>query len=202
MTVLIIGDSGFLGTHLCGGREPADYTLITDPANAERALDDIAPVYESAFTEPPCNEGPGDLALILETYQREHKTPGFRLVLARSASGELAGSPAKRASARSSYRNSPFSPASAGSKLHTDLLSGITAERTTLTVRPEAPAAAWYECLGYTAAGHTQPWNGAPVSAPWSSRWEPETPPQRPGRAQTLSGLTGEFIRGTRAGHR
>ncbi|WP_332759787.1 hypothetical protein [Streptomyces sp. MT206] len=42
-------------------------------------------MHESAFTEPPCNEGPGDLALILETYQCEHKTPGF------PASGELAG---------------------------------------------------------------------------------------------------------------
>ncbi|MFI5642718.1 hypothetical protein ACIA8H_35740 [Streptomyces goshikiensis] len=31
------------------------------------------------------------------------------------------------------------------------------------TVRPEAPAAAWFERLGYTPAEHTRPWNGAPV---------------------------------------
>ncbi|MGW2988448.1 hypothetical protein [Streptomyces goshikiensis] len=50
----------------------------------------------------------------------------------------------------------------AGSKLRTDLLTGITAKRTTLTVRPEAPTA-WYDRLSYTSAGHTRPWNGAPV---------------------------------------
>ncbi|AYV25137.1 hypothetical protein EES41_00155 [Streptomyces sp. ADI95-16] len=68
-----------------------DYTLITDPSDAGRALDDITPVFESVFAEHPYNEGTRDLALFLETYQREHKTPGFRLVLARCASGELAG---------------------------------------------------------------------------------------------------------------
>ncbi|MBP0932412.1 hypothetical protein J0X20_01950 [Streptomyces sp. KCTC 0041BP] len=50
----------------------------------------------------------------------------------------------------------------AGSKLRTDLLTGITAKGTTLTVRPEAPTA-WYDRLSYTSAGHTRPWNGAPV---------------------------------------
>ncbi|GAA3386369.1 GNAT family N-acetyltransferase [Streptomyces racemochromogenes] len=50
-----------------------------------------------------------------------------------------------------------------GQTLHTALLEGLTAERVTLTVRPEAPAAAWYEHLGYTPVGHTQPWDGAPI---------------------------------------
>ncbi|EDX20963.1 hypothetical protein SSAG_00753 [Streptomyces sp. Mg1] len=44
--------------HLSGGREHADYILITDPADAERALGDLAPVYESAFTEPHATRGP------------------------------------------------------------------------------------------------------------------------------------------------
>ncbi|UUU37687.1 GNAT family N-acetyltransferase [Streptomyces sp. NBC_00162] len=50
-----------------------------------------------------------------------------------------------------------------GRALHTALLDGVTAERVTLTVRPEAPAAAWYEHLGYQLVGLTQPWDGAPV---------------------------------------
>ncbi|MFE3991744.1 hypothetical protein ACFXPW_08655 [Streptomyces goshikiensis] len=50
-----------------------------------------------------------------------------------------------------------------GSKLHTNLLTGIAAKRTTLTARPEVPAAARYEHLGYTPSGHTRPWDGAPV---------------------------------------
>lgn len=50
-----------------------------------------------------------------------------------------------------------------GRELHQHLLHGITADRATLTVRPEAPAAAWYERLGYTLVGHTQPWDSAPM---------------------------------------
>lgn len=66
------------------------YTTVTDPVAAGRELDDLAPVYEAVFAEPPYLEGPRDVAEFLERYQREHKTPGFRLVLARDA-GKLAG---------------------------------------------------------------------------------------------------------------
>ncbi|MFB7467082.1 GNAT family N-acetyltransferase [Streptomyces sp. NPDC056224] len=169
-----------------------DYTLITDPAEAGQALDDIAPVYESVFAEPPYHEGPRDLALFLETYQREHKTPGFRLVLAHAADGELVGfayglplssttewwggfldtTPTQEFTREDGQRTFVVKELAVladqrghgvGRKLHADLLNGITAERATLTVRPEAPAAAWYERLGYGLVGHTQPWEGAPV---------------------------------------
>ncbi|WP_369776279.1 GNAT family N-acetyltransferase [Streptomyces sp. R33] len=169
-----------------------DYTLITDPADAARALDDIAPVYEAVFAEPPYLEGPRDLALFLEAYQLEHKTPGFRLVQARAADGRLVGfayglplasttawwdsfldaTPAQEFTREDGRRTFVVKEIAVladqrghgvGSTLHADLLNGITAERATLTVRPEAPAATWYERLGYEPVGHTRPWEGAPV---------------------------------------
>ncbi|MFF1497173.1 GNAT family N-acetyltransferase [Streptomyces sp. NPDC058304] len=57
--------------------------------------------------------------------------------------------------------------------LQTALLHGVTAERATLTVRSEAPAAAWYERLGYELVGLTQPWDGAPVYRSMIKRLQP-----------------------------
>ncbi|MFB6615755.1 GNAT family N-acetyltransferase [Streptomyces sp. NPDC085524] len=168
------------------------YTLITDPAHAGFALNDIAPVYEAVFAEPPYLEGPRDLALFLETYQYEHKTPGFRLVLARTGEGELTGfayglplgsttgwwdsfldaTPAAEFTREDGQRTFVIKELAVladqrgqgiGTQLHADLLDGLSAERATLTVRPEAPAAAWYERHGYELVGHTRPWDGAPV---------------------------------------
>ncbi|WP_326594312.1 GNAT family N-acetyltransferase [Streptomyces sp. NBC_01294] len=167
------------------------YTTVTDPVAAGRELDDLAPVYEAVFAEPPYLEGPRDVAEFLERYQREHKTPGFRLVLARDA-GKLAGFAYGLPLASTTGWWSGFQDTDlpeeftredghrtfgvmelavladrrghgVGRALHTALLDGVTAERVTLTVRPEAPAAAWYERLGYTLIGLTRPWDGAPV---------------------------------------
>ncbi|WP_308345172.1 GNAT family N-acetyltransferase [Streptomyces sp. ISL-94] len=168
------------------------YALITDPAYAGGALNDIAPVYESVFAEPPYLEGPRDLALFLDAYQCEHKTPGFRLVLARTGDGRLTGfayglplasttgwwdgfldtTPTAEFTREDGRRTfvvkelavlANWRGQGIGTKLHAALLDGLTAERATLTVRPEAPAAAWYERQGYELVGHTRPWDGAPV---------------------------------------
>ncbi len=169
-----------------------DYIVITDPTDTARALDDIAPVYEAVFAEPPYLEGPRDLALFLETYQHEHEVPGFRLVLARTADGDLAGfayglplssgtswwdsfldaTPAAEFTREDGRRTfvvkelavlSDRRERGVGRELHQHLLHGVTADRATLTVRPEARAAAWYERLGYALVGHTQPWESAPI---------------------------------------
>ncbi|MFC9825260.1 GNAT family N-acetyltransferase [Streptomyces erythrochromogenes] len=168
-----------------------EYITVTDTGSAGRELDDLAPVYEAVFAEPPYNEGPRDVAEFLERYQREHKTPGFRLVLARNG-GELAGfayglplasttgwwsgfldtdlpEEFTREDGRRTFVVMELAVLAdrrgrgVGRALHTALLDGVTAERVTLTVRPEAPAAAWYEHLGYQLVGLTQPWDGAPV---------------------------------------
>ncbi|MFI1067069.1 GNAT family N-acetyltransferase [Streptomyces spororaveus] len=168
-----------------------EYTTITDTIVAGRELDNLAPVYEAVFAEPPYDEGARDVAEFLERYQRERKTPGFRLVLARE-DGELAGFAYGLPLASTTGWWSGFLDTDLPEEftredghrtfvvmelavladrrgrgiaraLHTALLDGVTAERATLTVRPEAPAAAWYERLGYELVGLTQPWDGAPV---------------------------------------
>ncbi|WP_327267211.1 GNAT family N-acetyltransferase (plasmid) [Streptomyces sp. NBC_01232] len=168
-----------------------EYTTVTETDTAGRELDDLAPVYEAVFAEPPYNEGPRDVAEFLERYQREHKTPGFRLVLARDG-GELTGFAyglplasttgwwsgfldtdlPKEFTREDGQRTfvvmelavlASWRGRGVGRALHTALLDGVTAERVTLTVRPEAPAATWYEHLDYQLVGLTQPWDGAPV---------------------------------------
>lgn len=168
-----------------------EYTTVTDTVAAGRELDDLAPVYEAVFAEPPYLEGPRDVAEFLERYQREHKTPGFRLVLARDGvrlAGFAYGLPlASNTGWWSGFLDTDLPEGftredghrtfvvmelavvadqrgrGVGRALHTALLDGVSAERVTLAVRPEAPAAAWYERLGYQLVGLTQPWDGAPV---------------------------------------
>ncbi|MCY0961486.1 GNAT family N-acetyltransferase [Streptomyces sp. H27-H5] len=169
-----------------------EYSTVTDPGAAGRELNQLAPIYEAVFAEPPYLEGPRDVAEFLERYQREHKTAGFRLVLARDADG-LAGFAYGLPLASGTGWWSGFLTASlseeftredgrrtfvvmelavlaerrgrgVGRALHAALLDGITgAERITLAVRPEAPASAWYERIGYEVVGLTRPWDGAPV---------------------------------------
>ncbi|MFD9516067.1 GNAT family N-acetyltransferase [Streptomyces sp. NPDC059979] len=172
-------------------RSPVECATVTDTVAAGRELDDLAPVSEAVFAEPPYNEGPRDVAEFLKRYQREHKTPGFRLALARDGS-ELAGFTYGLPLASTTGWWSGFQDTDlpeeftredghrtfvvmelavltgwrgrgVGRALHAALLDGVTAERATLTVRPEASAAAWYERLGYELVGLTQPWDGAPI---------------------------------------
>ncbi|WP_051836275.1 hypothetical protein [Streptomyces sp. NRRL WC-3742] len=65
------------------------FEIVTDADRAARALDEIAPLYEQVFAEPPYFEGPSDLVDFLEGYGRFRTMAGFRLVLARS--GGLVG---------------------------------------------------------------------------------------------------------------
>ncbi|MFF3215589.1 GNAT family N-acetyltransferase [Streptomyces sp. NPDC002886] len=167
-----------------------EFTTVTAAA-AGRELDDLAPVYEAVFAEAPYNEGPRDVADFLERYQREHKTPGFRLVLAHD-DGRLVGfayglplasttgwwsgfldtelpEEFTREDGRRTFVVMELAVLAdrrghgVGRALHAALLDGVSAERVTLAVRPEAPAAAWYERLGYGLVGLTQPWDGAPT---------------------------------------
>ncbi|WP_143196901.1 GNAT family N-acetyltransferase [Streptomyces sp. CB00455] len=169
-----------------------DYILITDPSRAERALDDIAPVYESVFVEPPiwrdrvtwrCSLRPTSVSTMPRASSscspaRPAETwPGSRTDChpRPAAAGEtVSWMPPQRPNfTREDGRRTFVVKELAvladrrghgiGRDLHRCPLHGITADRATLTVRPEAPAAAWYERLGYTLVEHTQPWDGAPI---------------------------------------
>ncbi|MFE4974234.1 GNAT family N-acetyltransferase [Kitasatospora sp. NPDC056651] len=166
------------------------FETITNPDAAARVLDEIAPLYEQVFAEPPYFEGPRDLAGFLEGYEAFRTMPGFRLVLARSgaslvgfAFGVLLQSGSHwwdglgldedftRDDGHRTFviRELAVAPGQRrqglGRQLHTAVLGGPRVERVTLAVRPEAEAAMkMYEALGYRELGDKTPaWEGAPV---------------------------------------
>lgn len=168
-------------------------TTVTDPGQATRLLDDIAPVYEEVYAEPPYHEGPRDVAQFIERYGREHKVRGFRLATARNDQGELSafayGLPLSSSTTwwegfldttladnftREDGRRTlvimelavraQYRRRGLARALHTALMEDNPAQRVTLAVRPEAePATSLYDDLGYRLVGHTRPWDDAPT---------------------------------------
>ncbi|WP_234435064.1 MULTISPECIES: GNAT family N-acetyltransferase [Streptomyces] len=165
------------------------FETVTDAVDAARMLDEIAPLYEQVFAEPPYFEGPRDLADFLEGYDKFRTMPGFRLVLARSgglvgfAFGVLLQSDSRwwdslglapeftREDGHRTFviRELAVAPEcrrhGLGRGLHTAVIKGAEVDRITLAVRPEAEAAVrMYEALGYQDVGDMTPsWDGAPV---------------------------------------
>ncbi|GAB1819635.1 GNAT family N-acetyltransferase [Herbidospora sp. RD11066] len=160
--------------------------------NATSMLDTILPTYEEVYAEPPYNEGPQDIADFIDRFRIQTKRPGFRLATARQAEevigftfgfllppdtrwwrGLLDPKPETfthenghrtfaiiELAVRAAWRRHGIAR-----RLHTLLLDGLTAERVTLTMRPEpeaAPAQAAYASWGYKKLGRTRPWDGAP----------------------------------------
>jgi ribosomal protein S18 acetylase RimI-like enzyme len=170
-------------------------TTVTDPGHTAKLLDDIAPVYEEVYAEPPYHEGPRDVAQFIERYGREHKVKGFRLATARDERGDLSafayGLPLSSSTSwwdgfldttltddftREDGRRTfvimelavraPYRRQGVARALHAALMDGNAAERVTLAVRPEAePANHLYAALGYELVGHTRPWDDAPTYA-------------------------------------
>jgi len=169
--------------------EKTKFETFTDPDAAAQALNEIAPLYEQVFAEPPYFEGPRDLAGFLEGYESFRAMPGFRLVLARAGAlvGFAFGVPLQsdsrwwhglgldedftREDGHRTFviREIAVAPdrrrQGLGRELHAAVLEGAQAERVTLAVRPEAQAAMkMYEALGYRELGDKTPaWEGAPV---------------------------------------
>lgn len=162
------------------------------PRAAEQ-LDVILPVYEEVYAEPPYFEGPQEVAEFLDHFDQQTSRPGFRLITAETGGtviGFAFGSllppdthwwtglqkPLPPAfTSETGHRTfvinelavrAPFRKCGVGTRLHTALLHGLTAERVTLTVRPEpeaAPARRAYTAWGYRKVGQIQPWEGAPT---------------------------------------
>jgi ribosomal protein S18 acetylase RimI-like enzyme len=168
-------------------------STITDRGQAARLLDDIAPVYEEVYAEPPYEEGPKDVAQFIERYDREHRVRDFRLVVARDDHGELSGfayglplssstswwegfldttlpDEFTREDGRRTFVimelavRAPYRCQSLGRAMHTALMRDNPAQRVTLAVRPEAtPATSLYATLGYRLVGLTRAWDDAPA---------------------------------------
>lgn len=169
-----------------------EITTVSDAAEAAKALDDVAPVYEEVFAEPPYNESARDVAAFIDRYTRECRARGFRLAVAREG-GEISGfayglplssstgwwegiegaelsDKFTREDGRRTFALMELAVRAAcrrqglGRALHGALMDPPPGERVTLAVRPEAEAAReLYRRLGYEVVGFSRPWDGAPT---------------------------------------
>ncbi|MFJ6760954.1 GNAT family N-acetyltransferase [Streptomyces sp. NPDC091273] len=134
-----------------------------------RQLDEVVPVYQEVYAEPPYHEGPQDAVDFLGRARRQATQDGFRLVMARTGGGEVAGfaygfwlaadtrwwsavrEPLGEAFVKETGRRTfnlaelavrrEWRRQGIAAELHRRLISGLEAERIVLTVRPEAEAA-------------------------------------------------------------
>ncbi|MFJ4621375.1 GNAT family N-acetyltransferase [Streptomyces sp. NPDC088812] len=163
-------------------------------AEAAGLLNAFLPAYEEVYAEPPYLEGPRDVADFIEHYAVQAKRHGMRLVLARHGQDvvgftygyylapdtrwwtslqdvqlppETTREDGRRTfviielAVRKAWRRRGVA-----ASLHDLLLDGVTAERVTLTVRPEpeaAPARQAYQAWGYRRVGTTLPWEDSPL---------------------------------------
>ncbi|MFE6839467.1 GNAT family N-acetyltransferase [Streptomyces sp. NPDC057705] len=134
-----------------------------------RRLDDVVPVYQEVYAEPPYREGPQDAVDFLARARRQATRDGFRLVMARTGGGEVAGfaygfwlpadtrwwsamrEPLGDAFVEETGRRTfnlaelavrrEWRRQGIAAESHRRLMSGLEAERIVLTVRPEPEAA-------------------------------------------------------------
>lgn len=162
--------------------------------DAARRLDAFLAAYKEVYAEPPYNEGLRDVAEFIDHYQAHTQRPGMRLILATEGSNVVGFSygyylaPESRwwknlqdvtlpdtetwedgrrtfvileLAVRKAWRRQGIAET-----LHSHLLEGVSAQRATLTVRPEpeaAPARAAYRTWGYHCVGISHPWEDTPL---------------------------------------
>ena len=176
----------------------ADATALTDvPFTVHRAgtalaeLPSILPVYESAYSEAPYNEGPDDVAAFVEGWPGRVSQSSFRLVTAQlrgQTVGFAFGHQLKsmthwwrgmldhvEADVVTEYEGRTFAVIELavdsawrnhgiGRELHALLLTGLREQRATLLVRPEATVAHHaYLSWSYQLIGRLRPFDDAPV---------------------------------------
>ncbi|MER5699248.1 GNAT family N-acetyltransferase [Streptomyces mirabilis] len=175
---------------------------------AAAQLDEFLAAYEEIYAEPPYSEGPRDIAEFIEHYQVHASRAGMQLVIARDGSEVVGFTYGYRLAPDTRWWHNvqdvslppefmeedgsrtfviielavrkPWRRRGVAAGLHEQLLDGLTAERVTLTVRPEpeaAPARSAYLAWGYERLGISHPWPEAPL-------YECMVRPLRPGRSQ------------------
>ena len=160
---------------------------------AEAQLDTLLPTYKEVFAEPPYRDGPKEVAEFIELFHIQAKRPGCRVVLAREGADVVGFSfgyqlptdsqwwtallePMPEDFTRETNERTfaiidlavrkPWRRQGIAAGLHSRLLDGLSAERVTLTVRPEPEAAAAqsaYAAWGYRTVGRSRPWDEAPL---------------------------------------
>jgi ribosomal protein S18 acetylase RimI-like enzyme len=154
-------------------------------------LSTVSELYAEIYAEPPYDEGPADVADFTSGWSQRIKQPDFRLVVARRDDepigfafgyqllartkrwdGAVAPIPSEITTEYSGRTfaiieiavRGPYRQRGVGRLLHTHLTAGLSEERITLAVRPEAPAPQRaYRSWGYQLVGQTQPFPHGPI---------------------------------------
>lgn len=151
----------------------------------------VGGLYAEVYAEPPYNEGRAEVEELTSGWSRTIDQRNFRLVLARRADepigfafgfqlgtrtkwwdGTLTPLPDEITAEHSGRTfaiieiavRRPYRQRGVGRFLHTHLTAGLSEERITLAVRPDAPAPQRaYRSWGYQPVGQTRPFPGGPV---------------------------------------
>lgn len=161
----------------------------TDTSLNQRST--VRDLYAEIYAEPPYNEGPDEAEDFASGWHRTIDQCNFRLVIARRADEPIGFAFGVQLRARTKWWNGaltslpddvtteytgrtfaiielavrcPYRRQGVGHQLHTHLIAGLSEERITLLVRPEAPAPQQaYLSWGYRAIGQIRPFSGAPI---------------------------------------
>lgn len=171
-------------------------------------LSTVGELYAEIYAEPPYDEGPAEVEDFTSDWSQQIDQNNFRLVVARRADepigfafgyqlrawtkwwdGALTPIPDEITAEHSGRTfaiieiavRRPYRQRGVGRSLHTYLTAGLSEERVTLAVRPEAPAPQHaYRSWGYRPVGQIRPFPGGPVyDAMIKPLVSPETWPQQ-----------------------
>ncbi len=154
-------------------------------------LSTVGELYAEIYAEPPYNEGPAEVEDFTSGWSQRIDQHNFRLVMARRGDepigfafgyqlrtqtkwwdGALTPLPDEITAEHSGRTfaiieiavRGPYRQRGVGRLLHTHLTAGLSEERITLTVRPDAPAPQRAYCSwGYRSVGQIQPFPDGPV---------------------------------------
>ncbi len=161
----------------------------TDTSLNQRST--VGNLYAEIYSESPYNEGPAEADDFAAGWHRTIDQRNFRLVIARRADEPIGFASRVPLQTRTKWWNGaltslpdevtteypgrtfaiielavrrPYRRQNVGHQLHTHLIAGLSEERITLLVRPEALAPQQaYLSWGYRAVGQIQPFPAAPV---------------------------------------
>ena len=161
----------------------------TDTSLNQRST--VRDLYAEIYAEPPYNEGPDEAEDFASGWHRTIDQRNFRLVIARRADEPIGFAFGVQLRARTKWWNGaltalpddittehtgrtfaiielavrdPYRRRGVGRQLHAHLTAGLSEERITLLVRPEASAPQQaYLSWGYRVVGQIQPFPDAPI---------------------------------------
>lgn len=163
---------------------------IHGPSTAADQLDTVSALYADAFFPPPHNQGPTELARMVDAWPRRLTAPGFRLVVA-EVDGQAIGCayghqlladtkwwegalepipdeviterPGRTLAVIDMMVTSAWRRRGVAASLHAHLLANRSEERVTLLVDPiNEPARLAYLKWGYAVVGRVQPFADSP----------------------------------------